>query len=410
MTGQGPLAWADEIRAYLLGRPSKSAVVHAVRQARLEGGMTDAIRRWWVLEGKHYAALGGALAPNFRRVRRMVEQLDATFNPRRRLAERPDGDIDWPMTLLRRGGGRDADYVVRGSVTGLDEVERAALAGWFSWIQSECARHAQALGLAFDGVGPSTDLPAPVPPERLRKWALVTRRSRWPLLRGVVAESLRPYFEDEELDHLPLPSDPTKLFELLCLVRIARHFVPRPMAIRWLDAAGASNTARFDHLSCRYQEPLERERVLGTADYAGGLSEAVRAFGVRVPRFIDLVVDFDSPLGGFDGVIVEAKSGTQEYDATVAQLRTYRNARPRHAGTRYLLWGIVKEAAGPEPANAVRQVIDAARGCEDVWVFSTADDVPKVLDAIFGAHQEQPASGRVKAAAGRIGLGNARFH
>ncbi|BCS31408.1 hypothetical protein TBR22_A06090 [Luteitalea sp. TBR-22] len=401
MTVGGPLAWADEIRAYLLGRPSKSAGVHAVRQARLEGAMTDAIRRWWVLEGKHYAALGGPLAPHFGRVRRLVEQLEATFNPRRRLSERPDGEVDWPMTLLRRGGGRDADYVVRGSAAGLDEAERAALAGWFAWIQSECAQHAQAFGLSFDGMDTRVGLAAPRPVERLRKWALITRRSRWPLLRGVVAESLRPYFEDEELDRIPLPSDPAKLFELLCLVRIARHFVPRPTAIRWLDVSSSSNTARFDHLTCRYQEPLERDRVLGTADYAGGLSEAVRAFGVRVPRFIDLVVDFDSPIGGFNGVIVEAKSGTQEYDATVAQLRTYRNARPRGSGERYLLWGIVRESEGPaSPADAVRHVLDATPPNEDMWVFSSADDIPQVLDTILGAERVRRQAARAHAAAG----------
>jgi hypothetical protein len=386
MNTVGPHAWADEVRAYLVGRLSKSARAHHVRHARSDGHMTDAIRRWWVLEGKRYPALGGALAEHFCRVRAMVEQLASSFNPRQRLSERPDGEVDWPLTLLRRGGGRGDDYVVRGSSTGLDQAEHAALAGWFSWIQSEYSRHAQAFGLSSDCFERQPAADVPMPPERLRKWALVTRRSRWPLLRGVVAESLRPYFEDEELERIPLPSDPTKLFELLCLVRIARHFVPQPRAIRWLDAEASSNTARFDDLACTYQEPLDRTRVLQTPDYASGLADAVQAFGVRIPKYIDVAVDFAFPIRGFAGVLVEAKSGSQAYHAAVAQLRTYRAARRRTREGRYLVWGVVKEPCGPaSTVEAVKHMLDVARDDEDVWVFSTADDIPLVLDTVFGA-------------------------
>ena len=64
---------------------------------------------------------------------------------------------------------------------------------------------------------------APATVDQLRQWAHVTRRSRWPLLRDVVAETLRTVFEPDALDHVPLPTDHATLFELLCLVRIARR-------------------------------------------------------------------------------------------------------------------------------------------------------------------------------------------
>ncbi len=46
------------------------------------------------------------------------------------------------------------------------------------------------------------------------------RRSRWPLLREVVAETFRAAVEPESIDRLPLPSGRDALFELLCAVRI----------------------------------------------------------------------------------------------------------------------------------------------------------------------------------------------
>jgi hypothetical protein len=49
------------------------------------------------------------------------------------------------------------------------------------------------------------------------------------------------------------------------------------------------------------------------------------------PGFVDVVFDFDRRIAGFDGIIVEAKSGSQQYSRdAVAQLRTYR--RPAAPG------------------------------------------------------------------------------
>jgi len=54
-------------------------------------------------------------------------------------------------------------------------------------------------------------------------------------------------------------------------------------------------------------------------------------FGGGIPQFVDLAFDFDEPRAGFDGLIVEAKSGVQPYRHAVAQLRTYeKRVRARH--------------------------------------------------------------------------------
>lgn len=103
------------------------------------------------------------------------------------------------------------------------------------------------------------------------------------------------------------------------------------------------------------------------------------------PEFVDLAFDFETRRAGFDGIIVEAKSGDQRFKDTVAQLRTYRAARPRAPGGRYLIWGIVEN---PDQLGATfedfRREFVAANKAADVWVFSSADAIPIVLSAAFG--------------------------
>lgn len=73
--------------------------------------------------------------------------------------------------------------------------------------------------------------------------------------------------EPEDLNRIPLPSDRAKLFELLCLVRIAKALAPVPLELRWLQDLDTYNTVYLDGMTCRYQEPLPREGVLATHDY-----------------------------------------------------------------------------------------------------------------------------------------------
>jgi hypothetical protein len=135
---------------------------------------------------------------------------------------------------------------------------------------------------------------------------------------------------------------------------------------------------------CHYQQSLTLGSVLTAPDYSGALARAVLALGVGVPGFVDVAFDFDRRMGGFDGIIVEAKSGSQQYRDTVAQLRTYRGARPRRTGGRYLVWGVVQSPTGSDAtADHISRLVAAATPEEDVWIFSGADSVGLVLNTLF---------------------------
>lgn len=386
--------WAEEIRAYLLGRLGKD------RQRIPLPGSSSAelvhapIRRWWTLEGKQYPSIGGTLAQRWPTALRALQALLATHNPRVRVSDRPEGMVDWPRTLLR-GPSLVPEYVVRGSGIGLDDDEHDAALGWAAWIARDWSEHVDRFGSAVPTVDPSTPKKLlalasnreAAAPEQLRRWAHAARRSRWPLLRDLVAESLRTVLERDDVDHVPLPTDRARLFELVCMVRIASMIAPPPGELRWLDKESTANRMELLGATCLYQQHLSREAVLSTPEYGEGLAAAVELFGLRVPTYVDLAFEFAAPRSGVDGIIVEAKSGGQGFDASVSQLRTYRRARTRRPGARYLVWGIVENP--PADAPLTRAHLDvlrlaAASGNGDIWAFSGAEHVGDVLNAVLG--------------------------
>jgi hypothetical protein len=270
------------------------------------------------------------------------------------------------------------EYVVRSSSIGLDENEHAALSGWIGWVKEEWAQYAEYLGTECDIEWPGFAAGAEPPFPLLERWAHIAKRSRWPLLHGVVAESILPFLEPDELDRIPLPSDPATLFELLCLVRVARCLAPLPRELRWLSKE-TDNEIKLDGVRIYYQESLDHEAVLNTYSEAG-LALAVKEFGVGTPKIVDLAFDFDPARAGFKGIIIEAKSGTQKYKDTVPQLRTYQAARRRAPDSRYVVWGIVKEGVDAIPSK-LNDWFASADQNSDVWVFSSADAIPTVLAA-----------------------------
>ena len=377
--------WVQEIRDYLLGRLSAVARVEPLPAAQESELRHPPIRRWWTFEGRHYATLGGPLAANWESAIRIARRLDETFNPTLRLSDRPDGVVDWGQTLARGPNRFKPEYVLSSSGVGLNEVERAALRGWARWIGDEWSEYTRVVATEQHlrwGSSLAADGDEPVTVDRLKRWAHTARRSRWPFLREVVADSIRPVLEPTELDRIPLPSDRSRLFELLCLVRIARRVAPPPRELRWIDKE-SGNVVRLTGVTCHYQQALKREVVLATSDYAGALAKAIEAFEVGLPQYVDLAFDFDKPRGGFNGLIVEAKSGNQPYRYAVAQLRTYRAARPRQPGSRYLVWGIVEASQHPEATrNQLARALASSDDAEDLWVFSGAGDIDLVLDTV----------------------------
>jgi hypothetical protein len=378
--------WAAEIRDYLLARLASKTRIDTLNVPQTSELKHAPVRRWWTFEGKQYVPLDGPMAQNWDVVVRKAWQLERTFNPRLRLSDRPDGVVDWGYTIARGPRQVHSEFVVRSSGIGLDEDEMAALRGWARWISNEWLEYGHNVGVEghLDWRGFPLDEASFVTPDRLRRWAHTARRSRWPLLRGVVAESLRPVLEPEELDRIPLPSERDVLFELLCLIRIAKCVSPAPKELRWLNAETADNTIRLDGTTCFYQQSLDRDAVLSTREYAGSLASAVQTFDVSIPKRVDLAFDFDTTRCGFDGVIVEAKSGTQGYDKTIPQLRTYRAARSRRDGSRYIVWGIVED---PGACDATCELVaalmkDIPEG-DDLWLFSSANAIPVVLTAVL---------------------------
>jgi hypothetical protein len=281
--------WAQEIRDYLLGRLSAKSRAESLKNSQRTELFYPPVRRWWTFEGKRYIVLDGPLAPNWGWVIRNARGLIETFNPRVRFSDRPDGVVDWGQTLARGPSRLRQEYVVRSSGVGLNEEEHSALCGWIRWISTEWAEYTQRLSIESEVEWPNFagDMQGPLSPERLRRWAHTARRSRWPLLHGIIAETLRPLLEPEDLDRIPLPCDEAKLFELLCLIRIARCIAPLPRELRWLSAETSDNTIRLDGTCIYYQQSLARDLVLAT--YEDELASAVKFFGMGTPRFVDLM-------------------------------------------------------------------------------------------------------------------------
>jgi len=382
----GPAQWKSEILDFLLGRLTGGAAAVRLPAPHQHAFTSVPVRRWWIFEGKHYRYIEGPLVAAFGRIVSMARRLEATFNPRTTLRERVDGEVDWAETLARGPYHQWSDHVVRSSLMGLDDSERAALRGWTSWLRHEWGEYTRTIprDASFETSEFATEVEGPIPVERLRRWAHVARRSRWPLMREVMAETLRPVLEPEELDALPLPSDVPSLFELLCLVRVARYFNPRPRDISWLGSGEIGNSLQIGTLRCDYQQQLDHADVLNTPDYAGALARAVVAFGVSVPRRMDIAIQFPTPMNGFDGLLIEAKSGSQRYDVAVPQLRTYRQARSGSSSARYVVWGVVQQ---PELADAtperVSQLLAAKGAAEDLWLFSSAERIADALAVVF---------------------------
>jgi hypothetical protein len=384
--------WALEIRDYLLGRLSMAARIDPLPTVHESELTHQPIRRWWIFEGKHYATLGGNLAHNWDTAILIARRLDETFNPMLRLSDRPDGVVDWGHTLARGPNRLRPEYVVSSSGVGLNEHERTALRGWACWIGHEWAKYTRVVATEqrVQWGSFTSEWDGRFTIDRLKRWAHTARRSRWPLLREVVAESIRPVLEPTELDRIPLPSDRSHLFELLCLVRIARSIAPAPRELCWVDKESTDNIVRLEGVTCHYQQSLKRKVVLATPDYTGALARSIDAFHVGIPQYVDLAFDFDEPRAGFDGLIVEAKSGNQQFRNAVAQLRTYRAARTRRPGSRYLVWAIVEGPGQPESTrSSLVQTLASSDNSEDLWLFSSADEIGLVLESVLGTDAVQ---------------------
>jgi hypothetical protein len=116
--------------------------------------------------------------------------LACTHNPRWRLLDQPEGEVDWLRTALKRVTSGQPGYVSRASRTGLDPAEERALRGWMEWVSAHWAAYVKAVGVpegapqSLSWSSTDKDAGAGRPDlSRLRRWAHTAKRSRWPLLR-----------------------------------------------------------------------------------------------------------------------------------------------------------------------------------------------------------------------------------
>ncbi len=92
----------------------------------------------------------------------------------------------------------------------------------------------------------------------------------------------------------------------------------------------------------------------------------------------------DPETSTFTYLLVEAKSGSQAFDAAIHQLKCYRATLKSQLPARILVWGIVEQVGDTDIMNSLDQLREDAltRPHEDLWVFSSAEHIQDVLTSI----------------------------
>ncbi|MCK6680813.1 MAG: hypothetical protein L6R30_00160 [Thermoanaerobaculia bacterium] len=396
-------SYAQEIRRWLLGRVSRGASAGAIAPAAADLEAVPRVLDWWVFEGKRYQGLDRPLASSWTEVAAEVRRLTSAWGPRWTTTESAAGEVDWPATVHAQLGALRPQYVLRASTPGLTPQEAAALDGWCAWVAQRWAGYVEAFGLSEhprtlpSEIGDASDVESP-DVRRLQRWAHTARRSRWPLLRHVVAESLRCTFEMQELNALPLPPNRDALFELLCAKRVMQALGGAERGVRWLGSGPGEGGNRIGVSGVRgyYQHDVS-EAVREAAGRLGEPGDALVRHRVidGLPRRIDLLFQFDAPRRGLAGILLEAKSGeTQDLADTVWQLGVYRAALRTKNPEPLLVWGVAERTATPtDLAAALALVRDRLAGGdvgEDLWLFTTGDQISEALALLGLALRSQP--------------------
>jgi hypothetical protein len=393
--GAGPTAregWRGLLTERLLGALYQRRVGQRLaRPVATRLGDRLPIYQWWLFEGREWSVIGGPLGARWADLHRAVRGLLSTHNPRLREEDRPTGEVDWPRTLAR-GPRWDGAVVVRAGRIGLGDDERDALLGWLGFALAEwrtfATRWSCAISTsdraALDALTALAAGGAPPVAARRTRWARVATRSRWPLLRELVAPSLRALDEPRDIISLPLPDSDDRLFELVVLALVADALGATWSEVRWFTArALAEDRARHVHidaLSVVWQASLDRGAVLG-ASIDAELIPVVDDWGLRAHTNIDLLFNVRTIAHvPFDRIAVEVKSGDQGWSDGFWQLRAYgRTLRQTAPGERILALCVAERAPALNAAQQARIAQQFASGAPIVWAFSNPADIATTL-------------------------------
>ena len=319
---------------------------------------------------------------------REVRRLDAVLSPEWSVEESPAAETDWVRTALRRPRDPVLRFVVRASSSGLTDLEREALHGWRRYTADAWRGYTAELGVPAGAPETlpwqSEEEPEPVSLRQLHRWAQAARRSRWPLLREVVAETFRAAAEPESIDRLPLPSGREAIFELRCVVRLLDVLHGPSGQIRLLGDGDDLAGIRLPGLTCLYQGWLGGER-LSDEELGAPCVSALERHGVVLPRRFDALVTFDKPRAGFHGILLEAKSGAQSFADTVHQLKAYRAALREQLPGPLLVWGVVEGGGDRTKAfdvGALREGAAERKEGQDLWLFTSEGEIRKALEGV----------------------------
>ena len=381
--------YSDEIRNYLIGRlVPKKFNADLYKNYKLLLNDTPVLA-WWVLEGKEYRGYSGPIYKDWKAIEKQIQVLLSTYNPKWQGGYFPEGEIDWVATAFRTVTNITPEFVCKTSKMGLSDNEKAALLGWMSWFSQLWSRYKQSFKIdegpeyLFSEYFPFVSDHLEPSIRQVMRWATAAKRSRWPLLRNVVAESFRCVFEPVYIDKLPLPTSEYDIFELLCMVRILRRISPMPSMIKWVDLASGNNQCSIPEATFHYQFNFKLEDVLNSYEFSPELKQAISRQNVRVPKILDGYLELREPIRGFVGILVEAKSGNnRNFGETVYQLKTYLSAIRKEESGRLLILGIIEDNDDHIPNNShyelLKEKVDGSSN--DVWFFLSAGEIERVVE------------------------------
>ncbi len=390
--------WRTTIRSWLLGRLGANVITEALDQAA-EATFSAPYLGWWIFEGLQVPRTGRCLSESWAEVARDADSLLRTWNPRHRLVDTPEGQIDWERTIALGPRVHAREYVTVTSRVGLSDDERLALLGWSAWvlelwpkwcdqISALPAKRSAASPLAKWLAGNARSRSSP---ERalLNRWAHVAARSRYPLMREFIARTLWAWLKPEqEIDRLPLPGKRDILFQLYAAVCIARVLRPRPRAVRWIHRKSDSNQGDAGQvedggLVIKYELSFASKDVVAAPLFPKAAIAGLSRHDVDCGRRLDVLITLphDPPLS-WKYILVEVKSGREGPRDAVLQLLQYRQALSSNCDGAFVLWGMGEGEAWDKNGAVDSLKSEPLRAGEDVWVFSTPESAASMLAAL----------------------------